>query len=140
MPNDSLVSVDPRFQAGAKVTLSADDTETFVRYRDTGEDQSAIARMERQQAYISGFGQAAKQAYAENPGFITDLYTKLEPYMVTNMGTDIFAEIMGSMSDGTAAESWTVPGEGVQNGSYDEYRVDDKSLYAKIIETFYREV
>lgn len=140
VPNDSLVSVDPRFQAGAKVTLSADDTETFVRYRDTGEDQSAIARMERQQAYISGFGQAAKQAYAENPGFITDLYTKLEPYMVTNMGTDIFAEIMGSMSDGTAAESWTVPGEGVQNGSYDEYRVDDESLYAKIIETFYREV
>lgn len=140
VPNDSLDAVDPRFQAGAQVTLSADDTEIFVRYRDTGESQSAIARMERQQAYISGFGEAAKQAYAQNPAFITNLYNKLEPYMVTNMGTDTFAEIMGSMSDGAAPDSWTVPGEGIQNGGYDEYRVDDEALYEKIIETFYREV
>ena len=139
VPNDSLEAVDPEFQEGAQVTLDGENTETFVRYRDTEESQSALTRMERQQEYIRAYGEAAKQKFAENPGFITTLYGDLEPYMVTNMGTDEFADIMQSLSGGNGSESWTVPGEGTEGKSYDEYHVDDDALYEKIIETFYEE-
>lgn len=139
VPNDSLEAVAPEFQEGAQVTLNGENTETFVRYRDTKESQSALARMERQQEYIRAYGEAAKQRFAKDPGFITTLYGELEPYMVTNMGADEFADVMQSLSAGGGSESWTVPGEGTEGKSYDEYHVDDNALYEKIIETFYEE-
>ena len=46
---------------------------------------------------------------------------------------------MESAAAGSVTENWTVPGEGVQGKSYDEYHVDDDALYEKILETFYRE-
>ena len=63
----------------------------------------------------------------------------LEPYMVTSMGNDEFVKLMESAAAVSVTENWTVPGEGVQGKSYDEYHVDDDALYEKILETFYRE-
>ena len=105
VPNDSLEALDPRFAEGEQITLNSSDTEMFVRYRDTSVSQSALSRMERQQEYIRAFGAAAGQAYADNPGFVTDLYDALEPYMVTNMGNDQFVSIMDSIASGSTAES-----------------------------------
>ena len=139
MPNDSLEEIDSRFQEGAQVTLNADDTETFVRYRDIRVSQSAVSRMERQQAYIAAFGEKARELSASDPGFITKLYTDLEPYMVTNMRAAQFGNIMKSISAGKTSQGWTVPGEAVQGETYDEYHVDEDALYEKIIETFYEE-
>ena len=114
-------------------------TETFVRYRDITVSQSAISRMERQEEYIRAFGEAATERFSTDPGFVTELYTALEPYMVTNIGTDQFLDIMEGISSGNTNEGWTVPGEGSEGEMYDEYHVDDDALYQKIIETFYRE-
>lgn len=139
VPNDSLEKVDPEFTKGAEVTLTPENTEMFVRYRDITVSQSAISRMERQQEFIRAFGDAAVQKFATDPGFITDLYVSLDPYMVTNMGTDQLVDIMQSVSAGGTRDEWTVPGEGVEGENYDEYYVDDEALYAKIIETFYVE-
>ena len=139
VPNDSLESVDPQYQEGAQVTLTPEMTETFVRYRDINVSQSAISRMERQEEYIRAFGDTAMEQFSADPGFVTDLYALLESYMVTNIGTDQFLNIMESISAGSMNAGWTVPGEGTQGETYDEYHVDDDALYQKIIETFYRE-
>lgn len=139
IPNDSLEEAYPEYAEGTAVELSAEDTETFVRYRDTEISQSAIARMERQQAYIKAFGEAARQHQSEDTGYAAQLYLSLEPYMVTNMNSGEFAELAESLADGTVREGWTVPGEGVEGKSYDEYHVDDSALYEKIIGTFYEE-
>lgn len=139
VPNDSLEEKYPEFKKGAQVTLNGENTETFVRYRDITVSQSALSRMERQQEYIRAFGEAAKQAFARNPGFVTKLYTSLDPYMVTNMGNDQFVKIMESVAGDDSSDNWTVPGEGVEGEHYDEYYVDDDALYEKVIETFYEE-
>ncbi len=139
VPNNSLEGVSPEFTEGAQVTLTPENTETFVRYRDTGESQSALKRMERQQEFIRAYGEAAKTRFAEDPEFAAQLYTSLEPYMVTSMGNDEFVSLMKSAAQGKVKEGWTVPGEGVEGELYDEYHVDDNALYEKIIETFYEE-
>ena len=59
--------------------------------------------------------------------------------MVTSMGNDQFVKLMESAAEGDVQEGWTVPGEGVEGKSYDEYHVDDDALYEKMIETFYKE-
>ena len=138
IPNDSLEEVDESYKQGSTLHLDKNNTELFVRYRNTDISQSAIARLERQEAFLKAFGQKAEETYRENPKFITELYSDLKPYMVTNMGADQFSDIMDSVS-GEVSNSWTVPGEGVAGEYYDEYHVDDSALYEKIIETFYEE-
>ena len=50
-----------------------------------------------------------------------------------------FQPLMESAAQGQTKEGWTIPGEGVEGGMYDEYHVDDNALYEKMIETFYKE-
>lgn len=139
VPNSSLQDAYPEFAEGTQVTLTPESTETFVRYRDIEESQSALYRMERQQEFIRAYSEAAKSEFAKDPGFAAELYTSLEPYMVTSMGNDQFVSLMESAAQGKTEERWTVPGEGVEGELYDEYHVDDDALYEKIIETFYEE-
>ena len=48
-------------------------------------------------------------------------------------------KLFQTADEGDGYTEWTVPGEGTQGLSYDEYQVDDDALYAKIMETFYQE-
>lgn len=140
VPDDSLETVNPQWTAGSQIQLTPDNVENFVRYRDTKESQSAIVRMERQQEFLSAYAQKAQQVYGENPSLITDLYTALKDYMVTNISNDQFVQIMGGLEDQDNIRTWTLPGEGTQGEGFDEYHVDDSQLYEKILETFYKEV
>lgn len=139
VPNDSLQEKFPEFAQGQQVVLNEENTETFVRYRDITKSQSAIRRLERQQEFLSQYAARAKQVFAENPGFISQMYLDLEPYMVTNMSTDQFVKLMESAMTGGDIRTWTVPGEGVEGEMFDEYYVDDKALYEQIMQTFYIE-
>ena len=140
VPNDSLEAEYPEFTAGSQVTLNEENTEIFVRYRDTDERQSALARMERQEEFIRALGAAVKALAAQDSGFAGQLYETMRPYMVTSMGNDEFVRLMQSAAEGGASEGWTVPGQPVDGQYYDEYHVDDEALYEKIIETFYTEI
>ncbi len=140
VPNDSLEAEYPEFTAGSQVTLNEENTEIFVRYRDTDERQSALARMERQEEFIRALGAAVKALAAQDSGFAGKLYETMRPYMVTSMGNDEFVRLMQSAAEGGASEGWTVPGQPVDGQYYDEYHVDDEALYEKIIETFYTEI
>ena len=140
VPNDSLEAEYPEFTAGSQVTLNEENTEIFVRYRDTDERQSALARMERQEEFIRALGAAVKALAAQDSGFAGKLYETMGPYMVTSMGNDEFVRLMQSAAEGGASEGWTVPGQPVDGQYYDEYHVDDEALYEKIIETFYTEI
>ena len=136
VPNDSLEKVNPDYKKGAVVTLNKDNTEQFVRYRDIETTQSALSRMERQEAFLDAFGEKVKERFAKNPLIVTELYENLQPYMVTNMGNDQFVKLMESSNEGTTAQ-WTIPGKGVEGDYYDEYHVDEDAFKEKVIETFY---
>lgn len=140
VPNNSLENLDSEYKAGEVVALDADNTELFLRYRDTEVSQSALARMERQEEFLKAFGEAAKVRQSEDTGYAANLYLSLKPYMVTNMNNGEFVKLAESLIDGTILEGWTVPGKGVDGEVYDEYQVDDDALYEKIIMTFYEEV
>lgn len=140
VPNNSLEYEYPEFSEGAEVTLTEENTETFVRSRDVDESQSAIYRMERQKAFLDAFSKRAKECYEQNAKFAADLFVAIKPYTVTNISEDRLMKLFQTADEGDGYTEWTVPGEGTQGLSYDEYHVDDDALYAKIMETFYQEV
>lgn len=140
VPNNSLEYKYPEFAEGAEVTLTEENIETFVRSRDVEESQSAIYRMERQKAFLDAFSKKAKECYEQNAKFAADLFVAIKPYTVTNISEDRLMKLFQTADEGDGYTEWTVPGEGTQGLSYDEYHVDDDALYAKIMETFYQEV
>lgn len=140
VPNNSLEYKYPEFAEGAEVTLTEENIETFVRSRDVDESQSAIYRMERQKAFLDAFSKKAKECYEQNAKFAANLFVAIKPYTVTNISEDRLMKLFQTADEGDGYTEWTVPGEGTQGLSYDEYHVDDDALYAKIMETFYQEV
>ena len=140
VPNNSLEYEYPEFAEGAEVTLTEENTEVFLRSRDVDESQSAIYRMERQKAFLDAFSKKAKECYEQNAKFAANLFVAIKPYTVTNISEDRLMKLFQTADEGDGYIEWTVPGEGTQGLSYDEYQVDDDALYAKIMETFYQEV
>ena len=96
--------------------------------------------MVRQQVYLDAFSQKARECYEQNAAFAANLYSALEPYTVTNVSEDRLLSLFETVAKDEDYIKWTIPGEGTQGASYDEYHVDDNALYEKIIETFYQEV
>ena len=96
--------------------------------------------MERQKAFLDAFSKKAKECYEQNAKFAADLFVAIKPYTVTNISEDRLMKLFQTADEGDGYTEWTVPGEGTQGLSYDEYHVDDDALYAKIMETFYQEV
>ena len=140
VPNNSLEYKYPEFSEGAEVTLTEENTEIFVRSRDVDESQSAIYRMERQKAFLDAFSKKAKECYEQNAKFAANLFVAIKPYTVTNISEDRLMKLFQTADEGDGYTEWTVPGEGTQGLSYDEYHVDDDALYTKVMETFYQEV
>ena len=140
VPNNSLEYEYPEFAEGAEVTLTEENTEVFLRSRDVDESQSAIYRMERQKAFLDAFSKKAKECYEQNEKFAANLFVAIKPYTVTNISEDRLMKLFQTADEGDGYIEWTVPGEGTQGLSYDEYHVDDDALYTKVMETFYQEV
>lgn len=140
IPNDSLASADPELTAGRQITLQSEKTEQFVRYRDTDAPQSALERMERQQAFLQAFGERAREKAKEQPSFAGSLYRTLEPYMVTNLSAQSWAQLFADLGSSRVRQGWTVPGQTATEGGYDVYQVDEEALMEKVAATFYQEI
>ncbi len=140
VPDDSLEYKYPEFKAGEEVTLTEENTEIFVRSRDTDTTQSSIARDGRQNAYIDAYMELTKQRASEDIHFLTDIYETIEPYMTTNMNNGQFIKLLDQIVFNSEREVLQLPGEGVETELYDEYHVDDDALYEMVIDVFYTEV
>lgn len=137
VPDDSLSEINPEFQQGAQVTITAENAEQFVRYRDIEKSQSAVVRMNRQKVFLQAYAVKARAAAEQDASVVTRLYEGIQNYMVTNMGNDLFAKLLEASG---STETMTLPGKGVQGEAYDEYLVDDDQLYELVLRMFYKEV
>ena len=136
VPDNSLEGVNPEFKEGAVVTLTGENAEQFVRYRDIEKSQSALVRQERQKTYLQALLKKAQEQASKDAGFVTDLYDSIKSYTVTNMGNDVFAKLLTASQKGIS-DTQTVPGEGTQGANFDEYHVDQDKLTDLIISMFY---
>lgn len=139
VPDNSLENAYPEFKEGAEVVITGKNAEQFVRYRDTEQSQSAIARMNRQKVFMEAFVEEAKVKAVDNADLVVDMYEELKPYMVTNMGTDLFAQLLDASYD-SENKIQDIPGEKVDGIQFDEYHINETELYELILQNFYEEV
>ena len=139
VPNGTLENVNPIYKEGATVTITQENAEEFVRHRDTNQDFSAMDRLERQRAFAKAFAKVAHEKAEKDADFVVSMYESLEPYMITNIGTDVFvklAEAGGNISE----EIKNIPGEKVDGIDFDEYHINETQLFELILQMFYEEV
>lgn len=139
VPNDSLASQMLKWTEGTEAELTPENTELFVRYRDIETSQSALDRTERQKAFLQAFYKKLKELSETDNGIWVKLYETMKPYLITNMGNDLFLKLEEAVHGNEEIRQWTVPGNGQQGENFDEYIIDDGKLYEQIIETFYEE-
>ena len=142
IPTEGMEKSDPEFIKGTDVTLTGEQAEKFVRYRDTGKDHSALYRMDQEEEYILGFFQAVKERSRTDSNIVPVLFEKIEDYMVTDMGKEQYLKLaMDALETGGLGEKnfYTVPGSGVTTARYDEFYADEEELLPLILEMFYQE-
>jgi len=135
VPNDSLYFKDDRFTPGSVVSLNKNNIETFLRVRDINTTDSALYRLDRQKVFLKAFLEQVRSGYDGDQEMVTRMYDEIHPYMVTNMGNDQFVKLMKGVNAKDEVAEWTLPGEGVQTETYDEYHVNEDELLKKLLDT-----
>lgn len=135
VPDDSLYFTDDSFEPGTTVSLNSSNIETFLRVRDINTGNSALYRLGRQKVFLKSFLEQVRSGYGNDPEMVSRMYEELRPHMVTNMGNDQFLKLMQGVNANNEVEEWTLPGEGVQTETYDEYHVNEDELLKKLLDT-----
>ena len=138
VPDNSLEDVSEEFKEGTLVTITKENAELFLRYRDVSTSHSASGRMVRQTVFMQAFLNKAKEVREEEKDFVLDLREQLKLYMVSNIGNDVFVKFLQATSD-SEKKIVDIPGKKVDGMNFDEYHINEEELYKLILQVFYKE-
>lgn len=135
---EDATEIDKAFRKGESITLTGEQAEAFVRYRDTDVSGSNQSRMERQMQYIPALLKTVREKVGSGGDYYQTFYSLLEPYTVTDLNANQINQL--ALCDFLEDETETVPGTLQAGEEHDEFYVDEDALYDLIIKMFYREV
>lgn len=127
--------IDPAFVEGSQITLTGEQAERYVRYRDINQQGSNNGRMKRQVQYIPALISAIREQAGSSGDFYGTYQNILAPYMVTDMSVDQINRLSDyALSDEVAY----VPGEAVPGEQNEEFVVNEEKLKKILIKMFYK--
>lgn len=135
IPED-YTSIDEAFVQGTTLTLTGDQAERYVRYRDIEILGSNNGRMERQNQFLKAMVRLLKEKIQADSAFVDILFTAGQPYMTTNLTADQMEEYASYTLDDTFIK---VPGQTREGENHDEFVVDEEKLMDVLIKILYKE-
>ena len=136
---DDLTSKNAALVKGETVKLNGDQAYLYVRSRDTGEFDSATARMQRQKQYLNAFIPKARQKAKTASGAMS-IYKKAEDYLFTNVEYARLAEELAGLDYDPDKDMYEIPGEVRMGEEYEEFYTNETEFYEMILEIFYKEI
>lgn len=140
---DGMEKRDPALKKGETVTLTGEQAELFVRYRDINKDNSAITRMSQQKQYMEAYYDTLRRQAAKDDQTVPRIMDAIEGNMVTDMGKDRYMkmalDLVGSDAGLSGEDILTLPGEAVVGEFFDEYHYDPEGTLRTVLSLFYRE-
>ena len=134
IPEDYTM-IDPAFVKGDTITLTGEQAEKYVRYRDQSTLGSNDERMQRQVQYIPALLEAMRAKLENSQETLEDFLTEISPYMVTDL--DVYTMEALFRQEWEIGETIYVPGETTMGEKYEEFYVDEKELKKTLIEIYY---
>ena len=124
---------------GETVTLTGDEAYVYLRSRDIHQFDSASLRLERQMQYMSAFFEQAGNAFGGDILKVMRMYDAIEDYVVS--GIDFAGLAEETMKYGfDPSRMYSISGETVLNGGFEEFHADDTALYELVLKLFYEEL
>ncbi len=132
--------LNPSYTVNSYARVDGMNIESFVRRRDTSVLGSNLGRIERLKDFIRGMLLRTGVEFKKNPAFVLNMYTQLDPYLVSNISTNdityLVSEIFESIID--IDDISVLPGVYVDGEKHDEYVLDDIACKKMMIELFYK--
>ncbi len=139
---EDLTKWDKSLVKGKEVHLEGDSAFYYVKARDISVYGSNDTRLERQRQYLNEFIDAAREQVSENNNAAVELFTSINSKMVTNITADeisyLAPELVSYSFD--SSDLLMIEGETQKTGKFEEFYVDEDSLYETIIDVFYEKV
>mgnify|MGYP002619754252 FL=1 len=129
--------VDPAFTEGAELTLTGEQAERYVRYRDITQQGSNNDRMERQVQYIPALISSIRKNTSGVVSYYNLYKDVLGPYMVTDLSA---TQIDALASYELDKETEYVPGEAIPGEVNEEFHVNEQQLKELLIKMFYKSI
>ena len=138
-----LTSTDPALKEGANVTLLGGQAETYVRSREFDPLDANMARMQRQQQYVTSYIQKALQEMKSNLTLPLDLLNLVSDNSVTNLSaskiTYLATKVSGSSFSSDNIYSIDCKIKEGETG-YAEYYPDETKLFEMVLKVFYKQI
>lgn len=126
--------IDPSLVQGDTMTLDGQKALTYVRSRHHIDDQTNIARMRRQQQFLTALEEKLKQQDTE---FAAKAYDALSGYMVTDIASGTAAKIGEKLKQYKRLDTLTIAGENVVENGFWAYHLDETSRQETVLQLFY---
>ena len=130
-----FTAVDPALVQGETVTLRGEQAMTFVRSRAGVDDQTNLARMERQRQYLEAM---EPQLMALEDDEIIRIYDALSEYLVSNLGSKGLLELAEKLQTYTQAGELTIAGTNELLDGHTAYILEEDSVQQTILRLFYQ--
>ena len=135
IPEDCTM-IDSAFEKDATITLTGEQAEKYVRYRDITVMGDNHFRMRRQIQYIPALLATMKDKVNCSEDALETLHSEIAPYILTDLTTD---EVMNMMQYSWNEENVTfLAGESVAGKEFEEFHIDDTQLQETIMKMFYK--
>ncbi len=129
---EDMTAADPAFIQGTTVHLKGSQADRFVRARMILENDSNVARMNRQRIYMEGFQKAARAAVNSDSEFVLKAVEKLGEHMQTNLTGNQLIELLEQLDTYDVASVRVPDGELRVGEEYYEFYVDEASLWENV--------
>lgn len=129
-------AVDPTLTEGETLTLDGRQALAYVRTRKDVDDQTNLARMERQRVYLEAM---KPQLMALSDTEIVQVMEKVNDYLVSNISTQAVLDLGEKLKDYQELPELTIEGENTIEDEHWAYILNEDSLQRVILQLFYNE-
>ena len=138
---DDFSALDPEMTAGKTLTLMGRQAELFVRSRMSMTIGTNVARMARQQTYVTAMLDLLNSKISSSSEYVGKLYDELLSYVVTNYSRAQMINEAWSARNYTRNPVLELSGEHlVSADGFMEFHVDETALQEIVLQLFYQEV
>lgn len=126
---EDLTAVDPAFQAGQTLRLTGSQAEKFVRARMVLENDTNLARMKRQRAYMDSFQACAREAINTDSDFTMKLLETLSDFLQSDMTAQQLSDLVTQLDNADISPIRYADGKLLLGEKYYEFYPDQASLW-----------
>lgn len=139
VPNDDVSALHSELTSGAAVTLTEDNVEDFMSYRDTAIPFSNEGRIQRQQAFLTGLVEQLRDKVAGQPEVLWSQFQALGGTMQTNISKSQYLKLADSLSSYsfTPEDCFRLEGENVTVQDHDQVLLDPDTVAQTVLKLFY---